>query len=123
MTWARPFDGDIGRRLLRARADGLAAACPACGAVSRRVHSRYERRLSDTPVAGQQTMIELQVRRFFCGNDACGRKTFAEQVPGLTVRYGRTSADVAEARRGRSRWRWAAARGRGWRPGWARSAG
>ena len=66
--------------------------CPACGTVSGRVHSRYERRLSDKAVSGQETTIELTVRRFFCLAGACQKVTFAEQVPGLTVRYGRRSA-------------------------------
>lgn len=40
-------------------------------------------------------MIQLQVRRFFCRNEACGKKTFAEQLPGLTTRYGRWTAGLA----------------------------
>lgn len=71
---------------------------PACGATSRQVHNRYERRLCDTAVASQETLIHLQVRRFFCRNRDCG-KTFAEQVPGLTIRYGRWSAGLTEALR------------------------
>jgi hypothetical protein len=42
------------------------------------VHSRYERRLLDTAVAGRQLLIHLRVRRFVCGNKACAKKTFAE---------------------------------------------
>jgi transposase len=63
------------------------------------VHSRYERRLSDTAVAGQETMIHLRVRRFFCREETCAKKTFAEQVPGLTTRYGRWSNGLAGALR------------------------
>lgn len=66
-------------------------ACPGCGIVSGRVHSRYDRRLLDTAVAGRELLIRLRVRRFFCGNTECGRRTFAEQVPGLTTRYARRS--------------------------------
>ncbi|MGC9537404.1 hypothetical protein [Streptomyces sp. UG1] len=36
-------------------------------------------------------LISLVVRRLFCGNAVCGRRTFAEQVEGLTVRYQRRS--------------------------------
>lgn len=75
------------------------AACPACGRLSGRVHSRYERRVSDTAIAGQETMIHLRVRRFICPNQDCASKTFAEQVPGLTVRYGRRSTGLTEALR------------------------
>jgi transposase len=89
-----------GRSLrIQASTRGRQAACPACGAVSGRVHSRYWRRLSDTAVAGQETMIVLRVRRLFCRNPACGKKTFAEQVPGLTTCYGRRSDGLTEALR------------------------
>jgi transposase len=79
-----------GRSLrIQARTRTSQAMCPACGVLSGRVHSRYERRLSDMAVGGQETMIHLQVVRFLCRNQHCVRKTFAEQVPGLTVRHGR----------------------------------
>jgi zinc-finger of transposase IS204/IS1001/IS1096/IS1165/Transposase len=84
---------------IRVRASGSKAACPACGTVSRRVHSRYERRLSDLAVAGQEVILELAARRFFCGSAACGKATFAEQVLGLTARYGRRSAGLTEVLR------------------------
>ncbi|MGW3352891.1 transposase family protein [Nonomuraea rubra] len=43
----------------------MEAACPACETPSRRVHSHYERRLSDTAVGGQGVLIHLRVHRFF----------------------------------------------------------
>jgi transposase len=72
------------------------AACPGCGAVSRRVHSRYERRLADNAAGGQEMLIVLQARRFFCGNPGCAKATFAEQVPGLTTRYGRRTCALQD---------------------------
>ena len=80
--------------LARARANE--AACPGCGVVSRRVHSRYQRRLADTASGSQEVLIHLQARRFFCGNDACAKSTFAEQVPGLTARYARRTCGLEE---------------------------
>jgi hypothetical protein len=77
-----------------ARTCGSEAACPECGAVSRRVHSRYRRQLADTASGGHEVRVDLQVRRFFCGSGGCARKTFAEQVPGLTVRYGRRTCQL-----------------------------
>ncbi|MFB9474747.1 transposase family protein [Nonomuraea salmonea] len=74
---------------IRARTGTVEAACPSCGTRSQQVHSRYERRLSDTAVGGQEVLIHLGVRRFFCRAATCVKVTFAEQVPGLTVRYGR----------------------------------
>ena len=79
-----------------ARACASEAACTGCGVVSRRVHSSYRRQLADTASGGQEVLIDLQVRRFFCSNPACARTTFAEQVPGLTVRYGRRTCNLQE---------------------------
>jgi transposase len=70
------------------------AACTRCGIVSRRVHSSYQRHLADTASGGQEVLIDLRARRFFCGNPACARRTFAEQVPGLTRRYGRRTSGL-----------------------------
>jgi hypothetical protein len=57
--------------------------------MSGRVHSRYHRQLSDTAAAGRKVVVRLQVRKLFCENTDCARKTFAEQVPGLADRYAR----------------------------------
>jgi hypothetical protein len=48
------------------------ADCPG-GVAPRRVHSRYERKLAETGSGGQEVLIHLQTRRFFCGNDACAK--------------------------------------------------
>ncbi|MER7952803.1 ISL3 family transposase [Streptomyces sp. NPDC096079] len=74
---------------LVARTQPIGVACHACWAVSIRVHSVYVRRLEDTPVGDRPVVIELTVRRLYCENVACTRRTFAEQVDGLTLRYGR----------------------------------
>jgi transposase len=79
---------------VRARTCGPAAACPGCGAVSRRVHSRYERRLLDTAAGGQEVLICLIVRRFLCKAPACPKVTFAEQVRGLASRYARRTSGL-----------------------------
>jgi transposase len=74
---------------VRARARPGGAACPGCGTVSGRVHSRYGRRLADAAIGGRRVVIRLAVRRFFCAAPGCGRVTFAEQIEGLTSRYAR----------------------------------
>jgi transposase len=78
-----------------ARARAPEAACPGCGTVSRRVHSRYCRTLADAAVGGRPVAIALAVRRFFCTAPDCPRKTFAEQVDGLTTRYARKTPLLA----------------------------
>ncbi|MFI9311109.1 transposase family protein [Streptomyces triculaminicus] len=80
--------------VIRAHAHGLEAACPGCGVLSGRVHSGYVRRLADSPVGGRPVAIELRVRRFRCREGACPRATFAEQIDGLTFRYGRRSCGL-----------------------------
>ena len=65
------------------------ACCRSCGTIATRVHSRYRRHLDDMAVAGQPVVIHLTVRRFYCPAVDCERRTFAEQVPRLTWRYGR----------------------------------
>ncbi|WP_429427982.1 transposase family protein [Nocardia sp. GAS34] len=39
------------------------AGCPCCSTPSRRVHSRYRRRLSDTSITGREVVIVLRVQR------------------------------------------------------------
>jgi len=84
---------------IRARTGTSQASCPACGRVSQRVHSRYERRLCDAAIGGQETLIHLLVARSFCHNPACGKQAFVEQAPGLTVRYGRHSTALLQTLR------------------------
>ena len=79
----------------RARADH--GMCPRCGRLSGRVHSRYGRRLADAAIGGRRVLIRLAVRRFFCGNPDCPKKTFAEQVSGLTSRRARRTPPLARA--------------------------
>lgn len=76
---------------VHAETSSAAARCPGCSTLSRRVHSRYERQLLDSAVAGRETVLHLRVRRFFCAFAGCVRRIFAEQIDGLTVRYGRYS--------------------------------
>ena len=72
-----------------ARSRSSSARCPGCGAVSWRVHSRYQRRLLDSAVGGCEVVICLAVRRFRCLSPECAKATFAEQVGGLTSRHAR----------------------------------
>jgi transposase len=79
------------RVVITASAAGTQASCPRCATAATRVHSRYERRVADAPISGVPVVIELGVRRFFCDHPVCPKRTFAEQIPGLTSRYARRS--------------------------------
>ncbi|MEO3978112.1 ISL3 family transposase [Streptomyces sp. CAU 1734] len=80
---------DGGTMVLTARTVTLEASCPGCGEVSGRIHGGYRRRLADLAVAGREVVIDLAVRRFRCPAAACGRRTFVEQIAGLTERFAR----------------------------------
>ncbi|MEW2400291.1 ISL3 family transposase [Streptomyces sp. NPDC046862] len=80
---------------VRARTrSGEPAGCTGCGRLSEWCHSRYVRRLADVTLAGRPLRIDLSVRRLYCENVTCPKVTFAEQVPGLTVRYQRRTPQL-----------------------------
>ncbi|TXS40055.1 ISL3 family transposase [Streptomyces sp. OR43] len=81
---------DVSIAIVRVDAEGTAngAACPACEVWSNRVHGSYLRFPADVPSAGRSDALRLRVRRFTCGNSECARRTFVEQIPGLTRRHG-----------------------------------
>lgn len=67
----------------------VSASCPTCGDTSERVHSRYERTVADAAIGNRPSRLVLRVRRFLCSSTACDRRTFAEQIDGVTMRYAR----------------------------------
>src|SRR3954451_12096393 len=71
--------------------------CPDCGHASRAVHSRYRRRPADLPALGQAVRVDLRLRRFYCRNAACTRRTFAEHLPELIRPPARRTGRWAEA--------------------------
>ena len=88
--------GAIEMRLKTCR---VSAQCPRCGTSTKKVHSRYVRRLADLPWHGVPVVIHLQTRRFFCVEPGCQRKVFTEPLPGTVARYGRRSCRSGEALR------------------------
>ncbi len=82
---------------MAARVTAATADCPDCGTTAARVHGRYERVLRDAPLAGRSVVIRLAVRRFVCDAAGCRRRTFAEQVPGLTTPHARYSPPLRGA--------------------------
>ncbi len=52
---------------------------PDCGTSSGRIHSRYQRRLTDLPLAGRQVRLVVVARRFRCDTVLCGRRIFTER--------------------------------------------
>jgi hypothetical protein len=69
----------------------LTVDCPTCQLTAQRVHSHYQRRLADLPLAHTPVQLQLHLRRFRCDNLHCRRTTFTEPVPGLVTPYARRS--------------------------------
>ena len=66
------------------------------GSCSSRVHSSYGRKPSDLALVGHRLRLRLHVRRFFCANLACERKTFAERLPGILKPFARRTNRLTE---------------------------
>ncbi|MFF4166362.1 ISL3 family transposase [Streptomyces sp. NPDC001741] len=80
-------DVNIAKVRVDVRCTVAGASCPECGAWSAQVHGSYLRFPADVPSAGRSVVLQLRVRRFTCRNAECRRRTFVEQIPGLTRRY------------------------------------
>jgi transposase len=52
--------------------------------------------VKDLPVGGIPLTLRLQVRRFFCDNSECARKTFVEGVPELALPFARKTVRLTE---------------------------
>jgi transposase len=65
---------------------------PLCATESRRVHSRYVRKVSDLPCSGRSVRLRIVTRRFCCAVPGCPRRIFAERFNDtvLPVRSRRT---------------------------------
>ncbi|MEW1914380.1 ISL3 family transposase [Kitasatospora sp. NPDC085895] len=88
-------DDDVIRVGVRSRT--AEARCPGCGGWSGRVHGSYLRFPADLPVAGRRVVLRLRVRRFTCEYASCERRTFVEQVTGLTRRHSQRTERMRSA--------------------------
>jgi len=65
--------------VVSARSKASEHACPRCGTLSSRVHSRYVRTAADLPCAGKKVELRLVTRRFVCSAPLCHQQIFAER--------------------------------------------
>lgn len=65
--------------ILTVRPKSKSSPCPGCGTRSERIHSRYQRRLADLPIAGKSVRLAIAARRFHCDAVLCGRRIFTER--------------------------------------------
>jgi len=73
------------------RSKNRSAVCPYCRRHSRRVHSRYRRRLADLPADGCQVTLYVIVRKFYCDHPTCSRRVFSERFPGFVLPHRRAT--------------------------------
>jgi len=108
------YEGD--KAVIVVRASGGVGLCPSCGTVSRRVHSRYRRRVTDLPLSGRIVQLLVIARRFRCDAVLCGRQIFterfAEGVPRRDARRGWTLSSITSV------WRLAVDRQQTSQDGW-----
>jgi transposase len=88
------MDGDVMR--LHVHSTREEAVCPCCGAISDKVHSIYLRKFRDLPIQGKKAEIIINNRKYFCLNQECDHKTFAESFECLP-KMGRRSKRLTEA--------------------------
>jgi hypothetical protein len=88
-------DGDVIRIGVRPRT--AEARCPGCGGWWGRVHGSYLRFPADLPVAGRRVVLRLRAGRFTCDDASCERRTFVEQVTGLTRRHSQRTGRMRSA--------------------------
>ncbi len=72
------------------------AICPRCNMESMEVHSTYMRHPIDLAWSKMAVILYLKVKRFFCRNDGCSKRTFAERFPGFVSPYARRTQRVIE---------------------------
>jgi len=82
---------------LAVRTTGLTAACPNCGAVSGRVHSRYVRQVADLPWHGVSVRLDLHARKFFCPDPDCPRRVFTGRLPRVVAPHARRTRRLSDA--------------------------
>ena len=52
--------------------------CPYCGNKSNKVHSKYTKTIQDLPLQDKKVVLVMEIKKFFCLNQSCSYKTFAE---------------------------------------------
>jgi transposase len=71
--------------------------CPRCRCPTRRVHSRYERTVTDLPWAHLRVRLHLRVRKFFCTNSGCSQEIFTERLPQVVAPWARRTRRLTRA--------------------------
>lgn len=67
------------------------AVCPYCNKTSSKVHSVYQREFQDLPLQDKQVTIILNNKKYFCDNQDCSHRTFAERFDFIMPKSRKTN--------------------------------
>jgi transposase len=81
------------------RVTSSGAICPICGQISFRIHSHYQRKLSDLPWHGTPVELRLNARKYFCNNPVCPQRIFAERLDRIAPVYTQKTLRLIDALR------------------------
>src|SRR5689334_15021488 len=76
VTGAAKIEGKV---IINVVSTQFGSNCPLCNECSFRIHSYYFRTMLDLPMLGNETWIRLKARKFYCSNNDCNAKVFAER--------------------------------------------
>jgi len=85
------YEYSAGKLVIRALMLTQTSTCPSCGLESSKVHSIYERSISDLACFGSLCVVKLECRRFFCMNTLCKQKLYCERLGSMVKAYARKS--------------------------------
>lgn len=90
------IDDTTAQITLRVCARQTSVPCPLCTTPTQRIHSHYERTLTDLPWAQYRVRLQLRVRKWFCRNRRCHRRIFTERLPTVAAPWARGTLRLAQ---------------------------
>jgi transposase len=81
---------------LRVHSTQARVPCPLCTTPAQRIHSSYQRTLTDLPWAQYHVRLQLRVRKWFCPNPRCMRRIFTERLPTVAAPWARRTLRLAQ---------------------------
>jgi len=89
-------DDTAAQIILRVHSTQSQVPCPLCTAPARRIHSHYERTLTDLAWAQYRVRLQGRVRKWFCHNRSCCRRIFTERLPTVAAPWARRTLRLAQ---------------------------
>jgi transposase len=84
---------------VKAHSISIESCCSYCDKTSDKRHSVYERKPQDLSLSGKHVRLHLTVQRYFCHNERCAHRTFAERIPEIVPFKGRRTASLTKVLR------------------------